>query len=94
MEYPKISISVSLLSLGSIPSACFGKEAYRFANNEPIKVFARDKAIRHEVEVSGLHLCTYCSQILANELENEIHNSTDFVEFLKQAEGIDPNSGK
>ncbi|EYA48171.1 hypothetical protein O1442_20345 [Bacteroides fragilis] len=73
---------------------CFGKEAYRFANNEPIKVFARDKAIRHEVEVSGLHLCTYCSQILANELENEIHNSTDFVEFLKQAEGIDPNDNR
>ncbi|CAG9884442.1 hypothetical protein F3B42_14450 [Bacteroides ovatus] len=69
----------------------YGKDAYRFANNEPIKVFARDRAVRHEVEVSGLQLCNYCANILAGELTNKIHNSTDFVEFLKQTEGIFPD---
>ncbi|MCQ1546762.1 HNH endonuclease [Bacteroides clarus] len=69
----------------------YGKEAYRFANNEPIKIFARDKAVRHEIEVSGLQLCGYCSQILASEFENEINNSTDFVELLKQTENLSLN---
>lgn len=64
----------------------YGQDAYRFANNEPIKVFARDRAMRHEVEVSGLQLCTYCSQIIADEFKYKIHNSTDFVKFLKQTE--------
>ncbi len=72
----------------------YGKDAYRFANNEPIKVFARDRGMRHEVEVSGLQLCGYCSQILASKFESEIHNSTDFVELLKQTENISSNESE
>ena len=69
----------------------YGKDAYRFANDEPIKVFAKDRSIRGEVEVSDLHLCNYCSQILTNEFEKNIRNSTDFVTFLKQTDEIGPN---
>ena len=50
--------------------------------------------MRHEVEVSGLQLCGYCSQILASKFENESHNSTDFVGLLKQTENISPNENE
>lgn len=60
----------------------FGREAYRFANAEPIKVFSRNE--RKEVMVKGMKLCGFCSQMLLDREESRIYDSTDFVEILKE----------
>lgn len=60
----------------------FGREAYRFANAEPIKVFSRDK--NREVLVEGMELCGYCQRILTGREANRVKNSTDFVKILKE----------
>ncbi len=65
----------------------FGKEAYRFANAEPIKVYSRN-ALR-EVEVEGMELCGYCRRMLMAEESQRIYDSTDFVEILKEAGDVE-----
>lgn len=61
----------------------FGKEAYRFANAEPIKVYSRNAY--KEVDVEGLELCGYCKHMLMREEAMRVNDSTDFVEILKEA---------
>lgn len=60
----------------------FGRDAYRFANAEPIKVFARDK--RKEAMVEGMKLCGFCRQMLLEQEASRIYDSTDFVDILKE----------
>lgn len=60
----------------------FGSDAYRFANAEPIKVYSRNE--HKEVEVKGMELCRYCRQMLTDKDAMRIHNSTDFVNILKE----------
>jgi len=61
----------------------FGRDAYRFANAEPIKVYSRNA--RKEVEVEGMELCGFCRSMLMNEEAMRVNDSTDFVEILKEA---------
>lgn len=60
----------------------FGREAYRFANAEPIKVFSRNS--KKEVMVEGMELCGYCRRMLIAEEAARVVDSTDFVEILKE----------
>lgn len=63
----------------------FGKNAYRFANAEPVKVISRNN--NKEVMVDHMELCGFCRKILIQiQAEaNKIKDSTDFVEILKAA---------
>lgn len=61
----------------------FGREAYRFANAEPIKVFSRNE--KKEVMVEHMDLCGYCRHLLMESEANRVQDSTDFVEILKEA---------
>lgn len=61
----------------------FGRDAYRFANAEPIKIYSRNE--HKEVEVEGLKLCSYCKRMLIPEEAIRVNNSTDFVGILKGA---------
>lgn len=61
----------------------FGKDAYRFANAEPIKVYSRDK--RKEVMVEHMELCGYCKSMLDHYESIRVNDSTDFVGILKEA---------
>ena len=61
----------------------FGRDAYRFANAEPIKVYSRNA--HKEVEVEGMELCGYCKRMLMDEEAERVNDSTDFVEILKEA---------
>lgn len=63
--------------------ANFGRDAYRFANAEPIKIIDRSK--RKEVEVEGMELCGYCRRMLIDEEARRVADSTDFVQILKEA---------
>ena len=65
----------------------FGRDAYRFANAEPIKVYSRNA--RKEVEVEGMELCGYCKRMLMNEEAVRVNDSTDFVEILKKTGNIE-----
>ena len=68
----------------------FGRDAYRFDNDEPIKVYSRN-ALK-EVNVEGMELCGYCKRMLINNKEEHVNNSTDFVEILKKAGDVkEPN---
>ncbi len=58
----------------------FGRDAYRFANAEPVKVYSKNA--HREVEVEGMELCGYCRHILK---KMAVSNSTDFVAILKEA---------
>lgn len=60
----------------------FGRDAYRFANAEPIKVYSRNA--HKEVEVEGMELCGYCKRMLMDEEAERVNDSTDFVEILKK----------
>lgn len=60
----------------------FGREAYRFANAEPIKVFSKNE--KKEVNVDGLELCGFCRNLLLEDERYRITNSTDFVDILKE----------
>lgn len=68
----------------------FGREAYRFANAEPIKVFSRNA--RKEVEVKGMELCGFCKRMLMDEEAMRVNNSTDFVEILKEAGDVEKSA--
>lgn len=61
----------------------FGRDAYRFANAEPIKVYSRNA--HKEVEVEGMELCGFCKNMLMDDEAEHVNNSTDFVEILKEA---------
>lgn len=61
----------------------FGREAYRFANAEPIKVYSRNA--RKEVMVDHMDLCGYCRHMLMMDEALRVQDSTDFVEILKEA---------
>lgn len=61
----------------------FGRDAYRFTNAEPIKVYSRNA--HKEVEVEGMELCGYCKRMLMDEEAERVNDSTDFVEILKEA---------
>lgn len=61
----------------------FGREAYRFANAEPIKVFSRNA--KKEVMVEHMDLCGYCRRMLMETEARRVQDSTDFVEILKEA---------
>ncbi len=61
----------------------FGKNAYRFANAEPIKVFSMNT--KREVMVEGIELCGNCRKMLLSLEAVRIRNSTDFVKILKEA---------
>lgn len=65
----------------------FGREAYRFANAEPIKVYSRNA--HKEVEVEGMELCGYCKRMLMDEEAMRVNDSTDFVEILKDAGDVE-----
>lgn len=60
----------------------FGREAYRFDNSEPIKVYSRNT--HKEVDVEGMELCGFCKRMLMNNEAVYINDSTDFVDFLKE----------
>ncbi len=62
---------------------CFGKDAYRFANAEPIRVYSKN--LYREVEVTGMELCQFCKRMLITEEALQVNDSTDFVEILKKA---------
>ena len=61
----------------------FGKDAYRFANAEPIKVYSRNA--KKEVLVEHMELCGYCKSMLSFHEAIKVNDSTDFVEILKEA---------
>ena len=61
----------------------FGRESYRFANAEPIKVYSRNA--RKEVMVEHLELCGYCKKMLIISEALRVRDSTDFVALLKEA---------
>lgn len=61
----------------------FGREAYRFANAEPIKIYSRND--HKEVEVEGMVLCGYCKRMLTDGEAMQVNDSTDFVKILKEA---------
>ena len=61
----------------------FGREAYRFANAEPIKVYSRNA--KKEVMVEHMDLCGYCRRMLMETEAKRVQDSTDFVEILKEA---------
>lgn len=65
----------------------FGREAYRFANAEPIKVFSRNA--RKEVMVEHMDLCGYCRKMLMESEAERVQDSTDFVEILKEAGDVE-----
>ena len=65
----------------------FGRDAYRFANAEPIKVYSRNAY--KEVEVEGMELCGYCKHMLMDEEAERVNDSTDFVEILKEAGDVE-----
>lgn len=65
----------------------FGRDAYRFANAEPIKVYSRNA--HKEVEVEGMELCGYCKRMLMDEEAERVNDSTDFVEILKKAGDVE-----
>lgn len=60
----------------------FGRNAYRFANAEPIKVYSRNT--HKEVEIKGMELCGYCKRMLMDKEAMCVNDSTDFVEILKE----------
>ena len=60
----------------------YGREAYRFDNAEPIKVFSKNE--KKEVNVNGLELCGFCRNLLLEDERYRITNSTDFVDILKE----------
>lgn len=60
----------------------FGRDAYRFANAEPIKVYSRNA--HKEVEVEGMELCGFCKRMLRGKEAMRVNDSTDFVEILKE----------
>lgn len=62
---------------------CFGRGNYRFSNAEPIKVYS--KSSRKEVMVNHMDLCGYCRSMMLSEEAFRVHDSTDFVEILKEA---------
>lgn len=68
---------------GCTAIASFGRDAYRFANAEPIKVFSRNS--HQEVEVRGMELCSYCRDMISPQGASFVKNSTEFVDILKQA---------
>lgn len=61
----------------------FGKDAYRFANAEPVKIYSRNK--KREVMVEGLELCGFCANMMNRQEVSKVINSTDFVDILKKA---------
>lgn len=65
----------------------FGRDAYRFANAEPIKVYSRNA--HKEVEVEGMELCGYCKRMLMEEEAERVNDSTDFVKILKEAGDVE-----
>lgn len=65
----------------------FGRGAYRFANEEPIKVYSRNE--HREVEVKGMELCGYCRRMLIKEEAKRVKDSTDFVSILKEAGDVE-----
>ncbi len=65
----------------------FGRDAYRFANAEPVKVYSRNAC--KEVEVKGMELCDYCRNMLMNEEAKRVSNSTGFVEILKETGDVE-----
>lgn len=65
----------------------FGRDAYRFANAEPIKVYSRNA--HKEVEVEGMELCGYCKRMLMEEEAERVNDSTDFVGILKEAGDVE-----
>jgi len=66
----------------------YGQDEYRFANDEPIKVFSKND--NREVEVEGMQLCGYCRKMLLHD-ERFISTSTDFVKILKEAGEVQPS---
>lgn len=65
----------------------FGRDAYRFANAEPIKVYSRDK--RKEVMVEHMDLCGYCRKMLIAAEAFRVRDSSDFVNILKEAGDVE-----
>lgn len=61
----------------------WGKDAYRFANAEPIRVYSRNE--NKEVLVNHLELCSFCRSMLNFQEVKKMTYSTDFVEILKEA---------
>lgn len=68
----------------------FGRDAYRFANAEPIKVYSRNA--HKEVEVEGMELCGYCKRMLMDEEAMRVNDSTDFVEILKETGDVEEST--
>lgn len=60
----------------------FGREAYRFANAEPIKIYSKND--HREKMVEHMELCGYCRSMLSQEVAH-VKDSTDFVEILRKA---------
>lgn len=69
---------------------CFGRDAYRFANAEPIKIYSRNA--HKEIEVEGMELCGYCKRMLTREEAMFVTDSTDFVEILKKVGDVEESS--
>lgn len=61
----------------------FGRDAYRFANAEPVKMISRNTG--GEVDVEGMDLCGYCRQMLSESETDRIVDSTSFVELLRDS---------
>lgn len=65
----------------------YGRDAYRYNNSEPIKVFSRNK--KREVMVEGMELCGYCRSMLDEDEAFKARNSTAFVELLKEEGNVE-----
>ena len=61
----------------------FGRNAYRFTNAEPIKVYSRNA--HKEVEIKGMELCGYCKRMFMDKEAMHVKISHEFVVFVKNA---------
>ncbi len=67
----------------------WGKNAYRFSNGEPVRIYSRNT--HREESVSEMELCNNCKQMMIAEEKQKVSSSTDFVELLKKSGEIKEN---
>lgn len=60
-----------------------GKDKYRFANAEPVKVISSNTGKEEIVE--GMKLCNFCRNMLIEKEAQIVSSSTDFVKILKES---------
>lgn len=60
----------------------WGKDAYSFANDEPVRMY--DRSNKRYRDVTGLELCYNCSRMLQGAERYRAQSSSSFVDYLKE----------